>query len=1085
MSFVHLNVHSEYAIKDSTLKISDVISLAKKNNQEAVAITDPMNTFALIKFYTKAIERGVKPIIGAELYIEDNELSSGFFSLNAYCMNHNGYLNLSKMISKAYKENQVSVLGEFIPLIKKEWLEQLHNDLIFLASKKSDVGFWVLKEDKQKSLEKINYYTNLLGDRFYLEIMRTNHDDEDQVIKDFVEFSTQKKIPLVASNDVRFKSSNDYEAHEIRTCIHSSETLEDPTREKKYTSSQYFKSSKAMASLFSDLPGVIENTVYLSQRCNLDLTLGTYFLPEFPVPEGMSLSDYFILKSKEGLEERLQFLFGHLPDDEFNEKKLQYEKRLDYELSVINEMKFPGYFFIVADFIQWAKDNGIPVGPGRGSGAGSLVAYSLKITDLDPLQYDLLFERFLNPERVSMPDFDVDFCMDRRDEVINYVSQHYGQDQVSQIVTFGTMSAKSVVRDVGRVLGFNYGFVDSIAKLIPNELGIKLKDAIEHERPLNDRYKGEEDVRRVLDYALKLEGTVRNTGKHAGGVVISPSSIDEFCPVLCEPDGSSVVTQLDKNDVETAGLVKFDFLGLRTLTIIDNALKSINQSKSHNDPSYVDIRKINLQDESTFKLIKTGRTTGIFQLESHGMQKIIKDLQPDSFEDLIALVALFRPGPLESGMVKNFIDRKHGIEEISYPDPKYQHPLLQPILEPTYGVILYQEQVMKIAQVLAGYSLGEADLLRRAMGKKKPEEMAKQRSVFKDGAVKNGVDPVLAMKIFDLVEKFAGYGFNKSHSAAYALISYQAAWLKTHFPVEFMAAQISSDMDNTEKAVHMIKEAESMGINFLPPDINLGHEKFTPLSDQNAILYGLGMIKGLGGAALNSILFERHKNGLFLDFFDFVARVDVSKSVLTALIYSGAFDSLERDRSALIASIPLAIKNGKQQRKAQETNQFDLFAEEALITIPLVEGSMSEIEILDGERKVLGRYLSSHPSALLRKNYKDVVTISSMLPQSSDYIPRDVRFGKYICGVIEDFYSFETKGDNPKKIVMMVLSDETGDVDVKVLGGFAEESEILLSKGDLVMFCGSVSEDSYRNKWMFLLDRFWKIDKKTLTIIEH
>ncbi|HIE40874.1 MAG TPA: DNA polymerase III subunit alpha, partial [Thiomicrorhabdus sp.] len=660
---------------------------------------------------------------GADVLVEDG---GGIFSAVLLCQNEQGYLNLSHLISQSYLKNQTLYQNRMVALIKREWLQAHCDGLIVLSGGRTgDVGVALLAENATLVAERIQWWQTHFKDRFYLELIRTGREDEETYIQRAIELALAHNLPVVATNDVRFATAEDFEAHEIRTCISSSHILDDPNRPKLYSEQQYFRTSEEMAELFKDLPEAIENTVELAKRCNLSLTLDTYFLPDFPIPEGMTLAEFFIAESHKGLDERLASLFGHLPKEALEEKRTEYYERIKFELDIILQMGFPGYFLIVADFIQWAKNQQIPVGPGRGSGAGSLVAYALKITDLDPIEYELLFERFLNPERVSMPDFDIDFCMDRRDEVIDYVAQHYGRDHVSQIVTFGTMAAKAVVRDVGRVLGLGYGVVDGIAKLIPNELGIKLAGALAQEEDLQEKYDNDDDARQLLEYALKLEGTVRNTGKHAGGVVIGPKPLDNFCPLLCEPGGASVMTQLDKNDVETAGLVKFDFLGLRTLTIIDWALQAINEGKKPGEDGFVDIARIPLDDQPTLEMIQTGKTTGVFQLESSGMQSLIVKLRPDCFEDIIALVALFRPGPLESGMVDNFIARKHGKEKVSYPDAQYQHDSLKETLEPTYGVILYQEQVMQIAQILAGYSLGEADLLRRAMGKKKPEEMAK------------------------------------------------------------------------------------------------------------------------------------------------------------------------------------------------------------------------------------------------------------------------------------------------------------------------------------------------------------------------
>ncbi|WP_319557526.1 DNA polymerase III subunit alpha [Thiomicrorhabdus sp.] len=1056
--FVHLHLHSEYSVVDSTLGIKPIIGLLQQHQQPAMALTDQNNLFALVKFYSSAIGAGIKPIIGADIWLEDE--SEEVFRVVLLCQNQQGYLNLSHLISQSYLHNQKTYQNDSVAMIKREWLETYNEGLIVLSGgREGDVGRALLAQNRELVQTRLQWWKHYFPDRFYLELIRTGRDSEEAYIALAVEAAETFELPVVATNDVRFATAEDFEAHEVRTCIHDGYVLEDQSRPKRFSEQQYFRSSEEMIELFADLPEAIANTVEIAKRCNLDLTLGTYFLPDFPVPEGMTMDEFFVSESHKGLDERLEFLFGHLSEAEFAAKHKEYYERIQFELDIILQMGFPGYFLIVADFIQWGKNHQIPVGPGRGSGAGSLVAYALKITDLDPIEYDLLFERFLNPERVSMPDFDVDFCMDRRDEVIDYVSRHYGRDHVSQIVTFGTMAAKAVVRDVGRVLGLGYGAVDSIAKLIPNELGIKLKDALEKEEDLQAKRDNDEDAAQLLELALKLEGTVRNTGKHAGGVVIGPKPLDHFCPVLCEPDGSSVVTQLDKNDVETAGLVKFDFLGLRTLTIIDWALQSINHNKKPDDEDFVDIARIPLDDVPTFDLIKTGKTTGVFQLESSGMQSLIVRLRPDCFEDIIALVALFRPGPLESGMVDNFIARKHGREKVSYPDAQYQHESLKPILEPTYGVILYQEQVMQIAQVLAGYTLGGADMLRRAMGKKKPEEMAKQRSVFEEGAIKNNVDGELAMKIFDLVEKFAGYGFNKSHSAAYALVSYQSAWLKTHYPSEFMAAQISSDMDNTDKVVHMVNECYAMGLEVHRPDINVGEIHFKP-SGPRSINYGLGGIKGVGEAALEGILAERKENGAFRDLFDFCLRAGkkANRRVIEALVRSGALDGLHDNRNAMLQSIPMALKQAEQQIKNSELGQTDLFGDSVTMEEGVESSLVEVVEMpeklrLQGEKETLGLYMTGHPIDIYEN---ELVTL---VEQKIVQLRPEKWQKKWIAGLIMLLRNKVTR--TGQRMGFMTLDDKSARIEVIMRPAVYEAVKDHLQNDMVVMVYGEVSEDNF------------------------
>lgn len=959
--FIHLNIHSDYSMIDGLAKTGPLVKKVASMNMPAMAITDFTNLCGLVKFYGSAHGAGVKPIVGADFLMESELLGDELASLTILARNNTGYQNLTLLISEAYQKGY----GAQGPTIQRDWLVNHKEGLIILSGgRKGDVGKFLLRGNSALVEQALEFWQTHFPDSFYLELIRTGRQDEESYLHAAVQLATEKSLPVVATNDVRFISSEDFDAHEIRVAIHDGYTLADPKRPKLYSPQQYLRSEDEMCELFADIPEALQNSVEIAKRCNVTIRLGEYFLPQFPTGD-MSTEDYLIKRSKEGLEERLAFLF---PDPEVRaQRRPEYDERLDVELKVINQMGFPGYFLIVMEFIQWSKDNNVPVGPGRGSGAGSLVAYSLKITDLDPLEFDLLFERFLNPERVSMPDFDVDFCMEKRDRVIDHVAEMYGRDAVSQIITFGTMAAKAVIRDVGRVLGHPYGFVDRISKLVPPDPGMTLEKAFAAEPQLGEVYEADEEVRALIDMARILEGVTRNAGKHAGGVVIAPTKITDFAPLYCDPEGNNPVTQFDKNDVEYAGLVKFDFLGLRTLTIIDWALGMINPRNEKKGKPPVDIAAIPLDDQKSFDMLQRSETTAVFQLESRGMKDLIKRLRPDSFEDMIALVALFRPGPLQSGMVDNFIDRKHGREAISYPDVEWQHESLQPVLEPTYGIILYQEQVMQIAQVLAGYTLGGADMLRRAMGKKKPEEMAKQRSVFEEGAVKNGIDAELSMKIFDLVEKFAGYGFNKSHSAAYALVSYQTLWLKAHYPAEFMAAVMTADMDNTEKVVGLVDECWRMGLKVLPPDINSGLYHFH-VNDEGEIVYGIGAIKGVGEGPIEAIL-EARKDGYFKDIFDLCARTDTKKlnrRVMEKLIMSGAFDRLGPHRAALMSSLEDALKAADQHAKAEAIGQADMFG--VLAEAPeQVERSYANIPkwqdeiILEGERETLGLYLTGHP----------------------------------------------------------------------------------------------------------------------------
>ncbi|MGH8119005.1 MAG: DNA polymerase III subunit alpha, partial [Gammaproteobacteria bacterium] len=793
-SFVHLNVHTEYSLVDGLLRVDDLVDAVAASGMPAVAVTEQDNLFSAVKFYRAAESAGIKPVIGVQVRLLDDKTGNAAGRLILLCQDLEGYHNVTHLITRSYIEGQVQ--GH--PHVRKKWLAECAGGLIALSGAvHGDVGQAILAGNEAEVGRLLEHWRTVFPDRYYLEVQRTQRPQEENYIEAAVSLAARHDLPVVATNDVRFPAAEDYEAHEARVCIQQGYTLDDPRRPRQYSQSQYLRGPEEMAALFADLPEALANTLAIARRCNLELRFGENHLPHFPVPENYRQDDWLIEQAQQGLAVRFQSGLIDAGREEM------YRERLQTELEVITGMGFSGYFLIVADFIRWAKEQRIPVGPGRGSGAGSLVAYALEITELDPIHYDLLFERFLNPERVSLPDFDIDFCMERRDEVIEYVAQRYGRNHVAQIITHGTMAARAVVRDVGRVLGYSYGFVDQIAKLIPFDLNMTLERALEEEETLRQRYEREETVNTLITLAKKLEGLTRNAGRHAGGIVIAPEPLVHYMPLYCEQGSNSPVTQFDMLDVEAVGLVKFDFLGLRTLTIIDQSIRDINALRAAEDQPPVAIAAIPLGDYATYELIRRTDTTAIFQLESDGMKKLIKRLQPDNFNDLIALVALFRPGPLQSGMVDDYIERKHGRARVYY-----LHPRLEHVLRPTYGVILYQEQVMQIAQVLAGYTLGAADLLRRAMGKKKPEEMAEQRAIFTKGAVANGVDVHVATGIFDLMEKFAGYGFNKSHSAAYALVAYQTAWLKTHYPAAFMAAVLSSDMDNTDKVVILLDELE-------------------------------------------------------------------------------------------------------------------------------------------------------------------------------------------------------------------------------------------------------------------------------------
>ncbi|CEK10324.1 DNA polymerase III subunit alpha [Legionella hackeliae] len=1063
--FVHLRVHTEFSMVDGLVRIKPLMKSLANKGMNTIAVTDHCNLFAAVKVFKAALDAGIKPILGSDLPCHQPGTPEQISSLILLCQNEIGYRNLTCLVSKAYQEGQYQ--GQ--PRIQYPWIEEHAEGLIALSGGRfGAIGKALLAEDESGAYALAQSFMKLFPNRFYLEIQRTGRTYETEYNERVVRLAEELNLPLVATNDVRFLQKEDYEAHEARVCIHEGYTLADPRRQQLYSAQQYLRSADEMVALFKDLPQALENTVEIAKRCTVKLDLGNNYLPNFPIPAGSTVENYLSDLSKKGLEERLQQIFRDKTPDAIELLREPYDKRLQIELDVINSMGFPGYFLIVADFIQWAKKNGVPVGPGRGSGAGSLVAYALKITDLDPLLYELLFERFLNPERVSMPDFDIDFCMEGRDRVIEYVAEKYGRQSVSQIITFGTMAAKAVVRDVGRVLGHPYGFVDKIAKLIPFEIGMTLNKALEDEEELKRRYDDEEDVKELIDLALKLEGITRNAGKHAGGVVIAPSKLTDFTAIYCEQGSTQIVSQFDKDDVEAAGLVKFDFLGLRTLTIIDWALAIVNKQRVAQGETPIDISLIPTDDKKTFDLLMACQTTAVFQLESRGMKELIHRLQPDCFEDIIALVALFRPGPLQSGMVDDFIDRKHGRAKVEYP-----HPDLEPILKPTYGVILYQEQVMQIAQVLANYTLGGADLLRRAMGKKKPEEMAKQREIFTEGATARGVAEETATYIFDLMEKFAGYGFNKSHSAAYALVAYQTAWLKAHYPAAFMAAVMSSDMDNTDKVVTFIDECVQMKLKVLPPAINQSHYQFT-VADDKTILYGLGAIKGVGETAINCIVEEREGGGSYAGLFSFCQRMDlrkVNRRVLEALIKSGAMDCWNVERAVLFASLDKALKLADKTHQNQNSGQTDLFSmlEEAVNQEDYVESKpWPDMMRLNGEKETLGLYLTGHPANQYTQEFKTFVTpIARLNPSTAKKA--------CICGLVISLRRVMTK--RGKKLTIIGIEDSSNKMDVVVFSEVYEVQQTNVQVGEMLIVEGEIAPDEYSGGIKMTASQLYSIDE--------
>ncbi|WP_407275014.1 DNA polymerase III subunit alpha [Halothiobacillus sp. DCM-1] len=1065
-AFAHLHIHTEYSLVNSTLRIKELVQAAKTRGLPALALTDQSNLFAMVKFYETARKAGIKPILGADCWVSTPhwpEPTRVIFLAE----NNTGFRHLTELISRSYCEGQ----QDDRPIIDHAWLTpaQCVGLIAFSGGHRGEIGQLLLRNKPNELARALTFWRERFPQRFYLNVTRCGRADEEDYLHAAVALAEAESLPVVATNEVQFLNPEDFDAHEVRVCIQQGRTLDDPRRPKEFSAAQYLRSADEMAGLFEDLPEALENSLNIAMRCNVTLQLGKNFLPNFPTPHGESEADYLRSLSEAGLAERLK----RVPADQH----ATYRARLAIELDVIIQMGFPGYFLIVADFIQWAKRQSIPVGPGRGSGAGSLVAWALLITDIDPMPYDLLFERFLNPERVSMPDFDIDFCMDGRDRVIEYVAERYGRSAVSQIATHGTMAAKAVVRDVGRVMGYPYGFVDRIAKLIPMKPGldVTLEDALgrtdrsqkEPERfsaEFKELYERDEEVRAIVDMGMALEGLSRNVGKHAGGVLIAPSKLTDFTPMYCEANGASAASQLDKDDVEAVGLVKFDFLGLRNLTIIDWALASINTQRAQSGTAAIDISAIPLDDPKTYQLLKRCETTAVFQLESRGMKDLIRRLQPDTFEDIIALVALFRPGPLQSGMVDDFILRKKGEQTI-----EYLHPWLTDVLKPTYGVIVYQEQVMQIAQILAGYTLGGADLLRRAMGKKKPEEMAKQREIFLEGAKTKAVDPKQAGYIFDLMEKFAGYGFNKSHSAAYALVAYQTAWLKAHHPAHFMAAVLSADMDNTDKIVGLIGECRRMSLQVIPPGVNHCAYKFQA-KDERTIIYGLGAIKGVGEGVIQAIVDERQAHGHFLDMNDFCQRVGsqaLNKRVLEALVLAGALDELGPNRASLFAHIPDAMKAANQQQQAAASGMGDLFggleSPDTAIRIPVPTLTpWPDDEQLKKERDTLGLYLTGHPIQRFRTELQRLVQCS--LAELSERIeaPAPGAYSKGVPVVIAGLVINERlmRQQNGDRQLFLTVDDGTAQVEISITGEDIDQTNTL-PRDAVVLFEGDASFNNF------------------------
>ncbi|WGG51398.1 DNA polymerase III subunit alpha [Rugamonas sp. DEMB1] len=1064
-AFVHLRVHSEYSIVDGLVRIDDLISAAAKDKQAALAMTDLSNLFGMVKFYKSARGKGIKPVVGVDVWISNDDNRDKPSRLLLLAKNRMGYLQLCELLSSAFLTNQYKGRAE----VRMEWLQALTTNtyellpgenpadgLIALSGAHfGDVGIAIENGNLALAERHAQKWAAIFPGHFYLEIQRAGQANQEAQVRHAVALAAKLGLPVVATHPVQFISPDEYIAHEARTCIAEGEMLANAKRVRRFNESMRFQTQAEMAERFADLPAALANSVEIAKRCNLTLTLGKPQLPNFPTPDGMSIDEFLVAESKAGLEKRLLELYA---DPERREKERpRYEARLKFETDTICNMKFPGYFLIVAEFIQWAKENGVPVGPGRGSGAGSLVAYSLLITDLDPLKYNLLFERFLNPERVSMPDFDIDFCQEGRDRVIQHVKDLYGKEAVSQIATFGTMAAKGAIRDVGRVMDFGYNFCDGVSKLIPFKPGkpVTIADAIEEEPMLKERQENEEEVAQLLELAQQVEGITRNIGMHAGGVLIAPGKLTDFCPLYTQGGDGGVVSQYDKDDVEAVGLVKFDFLGLTTLTILDRAVRYIKLL----DPkeSEFDLAKLPLNDRPSYDLLTKAKTVAVFQLESRGMQGMLKDARPDRFEDIIALVALYRPGPMD--LIPDFCKRKHG-EKFDYPDPRTES-----ILSETYGIMVYQEQVMQMAQIVGGYSLGGADMLRRAMGKKKAEEMAEHRQIFRDGAAKDGLSTAKADEIFDLMEKFAGYGFNKSHAAAYALLSYHTAYLKAHHPAAFMAANMSLAMDDTDKVKILVEDCiDICGLTLLPPDINKSDYRFMPDGPPPSVTgkkvtqirYGLGAVKGSGQSAIEAIIAARSAGGPFTSLFDFCKRVDkkqINRRTIESLIRSGAFDCLGIDRAILLASVAFAMECADQELKA--ANQVSLFGgdDSDLVAPPeyVKCAPFSDRQKLAEEKIALGFYLSGH-------------MFDSFAPEARRFARTKLaelepsREPRMLCGVITGIRPQMTQRG---KLLIVTLDDKSAVVEVTIYSEVYEENKKIIKEDEFLAVVGKVSEDRF------------------------
>lgn len=1058
--FIHLRLHSEFSITDGIVRLDEAVKRAKQDNMPALGMSDLMNIFGMVKLYKTCRNQGIKPIVSCDIWLENADDKDKPFRLMLTARNRQGYGRLCELLTDAYTQNQHRGRAE----ITRAQLESGDNSglLCLSGAHLGDVGIALSMGQRDEALRRARYWADMFPGAFYLEVQRLDNPHIEAIVQQTLWLAGETGLPVVATHPVQFMDPDDFKAHEARVCIAEGYTLSDKRRPRHFAECQYFLDTDQMLERFKDIPEALENTVEIARRCNLTVQLGKNYLPNFPTPPGMTLDDYLIARTREGLEERLEALYPDPAEREANRPR--YEERLRFELDTIVQMKFPGYFLIVADFINWAKNNGCPVGPGRGSGAGSLVAFSLGITDLDPLAYALLFERFLNPERVSMPDFDVDFCQDNRYRVIEYVRQAYGAEAVSQIATFGTMAAKAVVRDVGRVLDLPYTFCDQVSKLIPAAPGkqYSLDDAVEMEPVLRERLENEEELGELWALAKKLEGLTRNIGMHAGGVLIAPGKLTDFCPLFQASGEDAVpVSMLDKDDVEQIGLVKFDFLGLRNLTIIDLAVRYIKDL----DPAFdTDLNHLEFTDPDAYRILQTANTTAVFQLESDGMKRLLEKLRPDRFEDIIAVLALYRPGPLGSGMVDDFILRKAGKQEVDY-----FHPDLTACLEPTYGVIVYQEQVMQISQIIGGYTLGGADMLRRAMGKKKAEEMDRHRGIFLEGAQKKGYPEELARHLFDLMAKFAEYGFNKSHTAAYAVVAYQTAWLKAHHTAAFMAATMSSELDNTDQLKVFYDDSVANGLKFLPPDVNESFYRFVPV-DRKHIRYPLGAIKGSGEHAVDHIVAVREASGPFTDLFDFCRRTDkklVNKRVIEALIRGGAFDAINPNRARLLANVGLCMESAEQEAAhANQGGLFDMFGDDVAPPLEMTEvRPWDQITQLAEEKTAIGFYLSGHPFAAYEREVRGFIKtpLARISPRKEPQL---------LAGFVT---AIRTKVGNRGKMAFVQIEDLSTKLEVSVFSETYEANRNRLREDQVLVFEAKVSNDDFSGGLRITADKIYEL----------